>query len=410
MCATDLTVRELVPMYGSAARSLVRAWSDSGDLEVRSGRIVVPPNEPCVHYQTRFYGEVFRTREEEGVIVSQSQWLWRPRPFPNDTEVRLALTLPPGTRASFPFEHGDGSSTIPRDAFYRDGHTVFGNFEESQFTVGNTTAAVALLGPSPDEATVRRWLSQAIRTAGSVGNRGLPVERVQFVVAPVEGTGRPVAFGMVRRGGGPSVLLLPSSAAPVEALERDWVAVHELSHLWLPRLYDKDRWLSEGIATYLQELLRARCGLQTAEESWKRLHDGMSRGRRSGTGRVLDRESREMGRTGAYHRVYWSGAAFALEADLRLRQASGGSMTLPRALNLAREKRGEVSSLVKGADFLAELDAAAGTDFLAPLGDRYASLTDFPKTPMMNDPALEELRDDVMRVDVRCSTSDASSR
>ncbi|MEM9730770.1 MAG: hypothetical protein AAF997_19465, partial [Myxococcota bacterium] len=202
----------------------------------------------------------------------------------------------------------------------------------------------------------------------------------------------------------------PSSAAPVEALERDRVAVHELSHLWLPRLYDKDRWLSEGIATYLQELLRARWGLQTAEESWKRLHDGMSRGRRSGTGRVLDRESREMGRTGAYHRVYWSGAAFALEADLRLRQASGGSMTLPRALDLAREKRGEVSSLVKGADFLAELDAAAGTDFLAPLGERYAALTDFPKTPMMNDPALEELRDDVMGVDVRCSTSDASSR
>jgi hypothetical protein len=110
------------------------------------------------------------------------------------------------------------------------------------------------------------------------------------VRACVEG-GNIRALVPARRLVGPSILLLPASDATVGELESDWVAIHELSHLWMPRLYPGDRWLSEGIATYLQEVLRARCGLQSRTKAWTRIKEGFDRGRRSGTGRGVSAES-----------------------------------------------------------------------------------------------------------------------
>ena len=411
VCAEGFALQELVPMYRSAARGLTRAWTRSGDLEVRAGRIDIPPERSgeCSFYETRFSAEMFGEHDGSTVVVSQSQWLWRPRPLPPNAAVRASITLPAGARASTPFERDGSDLVIQRDAFYIDGYNVFGTFPELRFEVGEAVVTAALLGPSPDEASTERWLTTAIVAAGSVGD-ALPALRLHFVITPVAGSDRPVPFGMVRRGGGPSVLLLPSSTAPVEELEGDWVAIHELSHLWLPRLRDEDRWLSEGIATYLQEVLRARCGLQSADEAWARIHAGMSRGRRSGTNRTLSRESREMGRTGAYHRVYWSGTAFALEADIKLRQMSDGSMSLLDALALARQKRGDIRRSMAADDLLAEIDEAAGSDFLVGLGQHYATISVFPDTPMLDAEDLAQLRGEIMEVDSRCVAGGASSR
>ncbi len=57
--------------------------------------------------------------------------------------------------------------------------------------------------------------------------------------------------------------------------------VHELSHLLHPVIDGYDRWLSEGIASYYQNVLRARAGLRSAQWSWDALHAGFERGIRS---------------------------------------------------------------------------------------------------------------------------------
>ncbi|MEM7138546.1 MAG: hypothetical protein AAF500_18340 [Myxococcota bacterium] len=412
VCAEGFTPRQWVPMYGSASRGLLRAWTDAGELNVSGGRIAVPADSDaeCLSYRTRFAGEMFQSTDESAIIVSQSQWLWRPLPFPEDAKAQLVLRLPDGARASVPFEPGGEGHQLERDAFFRDGYTVFGVFEEERFQVGDTDVTVALLGPSPSGDVVRRWLTTAIGAAASVGSE-FPSPRVHFVIAPLEGTDRPVAFGMVRRGGGPSVLLLPSPTAAVEDLEIDWVAIHELSHIWLPRLKRDGRWLTEGIATYLQEVLRARCGLQSAEESWRRIRAGLARGERSGTGRTLARESREMSRTGAYHRVYWSGTAFAVEADMKLREASDQQTSLPRVIELARPQVLEMQGPVSAAELLAVFDDVAGTDFLVDLGAEYASRSAFPEIPMVDDDEMAGMRADIMAVDVaRCGATGEASR
>ena len=147
-----------------------------------------------------------------------------------------------------------------------------------------------------------------------------------MIIAPVGPGSDPVAFGHVGRGGGASVVLLVRRDAELRALERDWVAPHELAHLAMPYVRRADAWLSEGIATYYQEITRARAGIYEPRRAWGGIDDGMRRGRRDGTGRSLREESRDMFRTHAFRRVYWGGAAFALDLDVELRRRGLGSL------------------------------------------------------------------------------------
>jgi predicted metalloprotease with PDZ domain len=197
----------------------------------------------------------------------------------------------------------------------------------------------------------------------------------------------------------------------VAQLEADWVAIHELSHLWLPRLHAEDRWLSEGIATYLQEVLRARCGLQSSDRAWTRIREGFERGRRSGSGRTLADESRSMNRTGAYQRVYWAGTAFALETDLRLRRRSNGESTLLTVLDDAQRNWADETRAVSASRVLAALEQSSGAGFITALGERYAASSGFPDTSYVDSSDYEDLRTQVSApVDGGCTVSGESSR
>jgi predicted metalloprotease with PDZ domain len=95
-----------------------------------------------------------------------------------------------------------------------------------------------------------------------------------------------------------------------------------LSHAFLD---GSSAWLTEGIATYYETILRARAGWVSAEVASRQLDGGFVRGERGGTGRTLRDESEDRHRTGAYDRVYWAGAAIALLVDVALR-AEGSSL------------------------------------------------------------------------------------
>jgi len=364
----------------------------------------------CLEYETQFERSRFGLGDSSAVVVSQSQWLWRPEPFPQQVSTSVRFAVPGDGQVSLAWPRSDGAYQPNRNAFFVETFGVFGTFDRQAFSVANTRVEVARLGATPLQRDVRRWLTRAVQTTASVGGR-FPNDRLHFVIVPVDDPGADVAFGMVRRGGGSSILLLPSVDAQVLELEADWVAIHELSHLWLPRLQAKDRWLSEGIATYLQEVLRARCGLQSSDRAWSRIREGFERGRRSGSRQPLADESRSMNRTGAYQRVYWAGTAFALETDLRLRRLSNGESTLLTALNDAQRNWREEARLVSASRVLAALERASGADFIAALGDRYAASSNFPDTSYADSPEYDDLRAQISaQVEGSCTVSGESSR
>ncbi|MBT8468883.1 MAG: hypothetical protein KJN97_09055 [Deltaproteobacteria bacterium] len=410
-CFNGVALASLVPMNASASSQLRSASIDGIPLEIHDGRILLdePSRHECVNYETQFKPSRFRLGDISAVL-SQSQWLWRPEPLPNEVSTSVRFTVPGDGRVSLSWPQSNGVYHPRRDVFFVETFGVFGAFNWQAFSVADARIEVARLGPTPREGDVRRWLTRAVEATASVGGR-FPRDRLQFVIVSVDDPGAAVAFGMVRRGGGTSILLLPSVGVEVAQLEADWVAIHELSHLWLPRLYPEDRWLSEGIATYLQEVLRARCGLQSSARAWRRIRDGFERGRRSGSGRTLADESRSMNRTGAYQRVYWAGTAFALETDLRLRRRSNGESTLFTVLNDAQRNWAQETRAVSASRVLAALEQSSGAEFIKALGERYAKSSDFPDTSYVDSPEYDDLRMQVSALaDGGCKVSGESSR
>jgi hypothetical protein len=410
VCIEGVTPRALVPIYERAAHALVGAWVDGDALVVTDGRIRLPElsTTQCVTYDTRLSPSGLRGSSSQAFVDSQATWLWRPEPTPKALDATVRFALPAGASVSLPWPHQDGVYRPGRSAFFASSYAVYGAFERETFLHSGVRIDLAVLGERPAADALRRWVANAVGVTASLGDR-FPRERLHAVVAPAQSREDEVLFGMVRRGGGASVLLIPSTEATSAGLDSDWVAVHELAHLWLPRMVAEDRWLSEGVATYLQEVLRARCGRQSSERAWSRLRDGFARGRRSGTGRQLHAESEAMNRTGAYFRVYWAGAAFALETDVRLRKESAGEMGLLRAIDRAYGDWPESRS-VRAEVFLEALERASGFSFIRELGQRYAERSDFPDVPYADSDAYRGIRAQITApVDGGCAVSDESS-
>ncbi|MFW2388290.1 MAG: hypothetical protein ACN4G0_08135 [Polyangiales bacterium] len=392
-CFRGLDAPVLVPIVESAARELSGVLVDGVWESAGGGRVPLrrSGSESCVEYRTRFSRTEYRSEESDSVVVSQARWLWRPEPFPVAWDASVSFSAPEGVAVSLPWARSGDVYHPGRAAFFRETYGAFGQLERDTFAIAGVTLEIAHLGEQPSEEQVRSWLRRAAETVASVGEQ-FPQDRLHVVIVPVDTPGPPVLFGMVRRGGGASVLLFPALGAPTDELESDWVAVHELSHLWLPLLRGQDRWLSEGIATYLQEVLRARCGLQSSARAWQRLREGFERGRKSGTGRALRDESRDMHRTGAYQRVYWAGAAFALEVDLRLREQSDGTTTLLSALRDAHADRVDTPRPIRASLVLHALDAASSSELFRSLGSRYADSVHFPDVAFATSVEYRETR------------------
>ena len=185
---------------------------------------------------------------------------------------------------------------------------------------------------STSETDWRAWINGARDAVASVGD-GFPVAQVRVVLHL--GSGRdPVSHGWVRRITPPEIHVKVNKNADLEALVDDWHLYHEFAHLLLPFAGNRDIWFSEGMASYYQYFLQARAGVIDADEAWRRLVAGFQRGfdDPAGEGERLVILSPEMWRKRAFRRVYWSGAAFFLRVDYRLRQATGGEQSLDTTL------------------------------------------------------------------------------
>jgi hypothetical protein len=182
----------------------------------------------------------------------------------------------------------------------------------------------------------------------------------------------PVPWGQTLRRDGVSVLLFPRPNAGLQELRGDWTAVHEISHLFHPYLGGDGRWLAEGLASYYQNVLRARVGLMTQAQAWTALNAGFGRGRREDSGLALEELSRRHRGT---MRVYWAGAAFWLEADLALRrEGSSLDAVLSRYSQCCLRGTGEADPRA----FIADLDRNGGEGNFGRLYERYAVSREFP--------------------------------
>ena len=240
---------------------------------------------------------------------------------------------------------------------------------------GGTELQIAVIGvDNPARiATLQRWAEEAARAAMLPSGR-FPLKTAVVEVREIDSRSTSaVPWGQTSRREVVSVLLYVRRDATYEELRADWTAVHEFSHLAHPYLGERGRWLAEGLASYHQNLLRARVGLLAPEDAWSRLDAGFRRGQAAGSGPALDAMGRRRDGT---MRVYWAGAAYWLEMDLRLRRDH--DTTLQDVLDRYAQCCLDGTAHVAPEDFVAALDRAGGVDIFALAYRDYAAATAFP--------------------------------
>jgi hypothetical protein len=177
---------------------------------------------------------------------------------------------------------------------------------------------------------------------------------------------RGVGFGTTLGNGGASIMIWLGAGTTTEQLRTDWVLVHEMMHLGVPNLDRRHRWLEEGLATYLEEVGRARAGWITAEEARASFEAGMPKGQPQAGDRGLDH-------THTWGRTYWGGALFALVADLEIRERTRQAKGLDDALRAVVGRGGTIVTRWPIARLLETADAGTGTTVLQDLYREWSS-------------------------------------
>ena len=184
------------------------------------------------------------------------------------------------------------------------------------------------------------WLEMVRTTAGAVARLSgrFPVEEV-LVRLKTGSRLDAIGFGRIERGGTPRITFSVRPDASVDELLDDWRGYHEMAHLLIPFPGNRDIWFAEGLASYYQYFMLARAGRLSTEAAWRELVGGFLRGvnDHAGRGQSLRGLAPGMWRQSAFRRVYWTGAAYFLRVDTRLRAESDGQLSVDRALAAFQE-------------------------------------------------------------------------
>ncbi len=267
---------------------------------------------------------------------------------------------------------------------------AFGHFSEERIALPGGMLRLAVLegADAAQRARLRAWIERVSKAVLSAYGR-LPLPEVQVVAIPVGQLGvaarvgrainpEAVHFGQSIRGEGNALELLVDPSRPAEEFGDDWTAVHELSHLMHPYLGDRGTWLAEGLATYYQNVLRARSGMLTPAQAWDRLYEGFKRGAKAQSDESLDEVAQNMQRSHAFQRVYWAGAAYWLTVDRDLRRDTHGAMNLETALSRFRDCCLPAYRQWQPQDFVARLDALSGSTIFTKRYREFAQMRRFP--------------------------------
>ncbi|MDP9036663.1 MAG: hypothetical protein M3O50_17810 [Myxococcota bacterium] len=255
-----------------------------------------------------------------GVIVAPpSAWLLRPfsaaQGLAPPGRFRFRVRTHPGVGFASGTDHAPGGDDDEFESAVGalDGASfaAFGALHLTAFESGNShvDVAIAQRGLPLDDADTTEWIQRAV--TGIAGYYGrFPVRRTLVIVIP--GVERET-MGVTLGEGGPSILVRVGARLTPDRVRDDWVVTHELLHVTLPSLGRTHAWLEEGIATYVEPIIRARQGLVTPAQFWRDLVENVPKGLPQAGDEGLEK-------THTWARTYWGGALFCLLADLRIRE------------------------------------------------------------------------------------------
>lgn len=221
---------------------------------------------------------------------------------------------------------------------------------------------------------VTSWLNTGVAAVETTLTK-IPHNEVKITVKGYPDAMEPVPWGQILREQPIEVLLYVNPNMPLTRFVDDWTLYHELSHLYFPYLDYQNFWLSEGFATYMQYLSMFQGHIINQSQFVERIEQGLLRGEmktREKPGK-LNEVSADMWQQRAFKRVYWSGAAYFMEADFQL-IADGKDLTEIIGIfsHCCLQQR------MTGEELVNTLDKLSNTDIFSQLHKRYQHRLDFP--------------------------------
>jgi len=325
--------------YRFALRNAAENLSDV-DTAISLGNVIVaPPSTWLLRPYGWSHGRYrFRVRTEAGTAFA--------------TGVRPAA----GAAATYEGELTD----IEQSAF-----SAFGALTRLSIAPGVEADIASDLGFSSDQ--IVEWLRGAFGAISAYLGR-FPEDHV--VVFVTRGTSD-VIRGKTLGGGGASILVRLGTRTTVSDLADDWVVAHELVHVGFPVLGYVHGWFSEGLATYVEPVARARRGLLSLDEFWRGFVEGFPEGLPGEGDRGLEGSE-------AWGRVYWGGALYFLLADVEIRYRTSGRRSLDDAVRAVAATGANVETEWPLEHVLDVGDRATGTRVLHELYAKYATVPAAP--------------------------------
>jgi hypothetical protein len=185
-----------------------------------------------------------------------------------------------------------------------------------------------------DRTALLDWVMQSPRAAMAYFGR-FPVThaRVRIILSQHGRISNGISFGEP----GARCRISVDHHATLADLNDDWELTHEMIHFGFPSVEDRDRWIEEGIATYVEPIARAQVGRLTAEQVWGGMVDGMPQGLPAPGDQGLDN-------THTWGRTYWGGAIFWLLAEIDIRKRTGNAQSLQDALRAVNRAGGTIEA------------------------------------------------------------------
>ena len=343
------------------------------------------PDNACLTWQTDFaaalnkkeYRLIMQTGED--LVMSTNLWFWK---GPKDRDLVVDIRLPEGMSFSTSWKKLKKTGTKIRfrpDKTSADWESriAVGRFEVDTITVPGAEIRLAAPGglTTQQKTKIRQWIDETVDPVTLVYGY-FPQPHPQVLAIPNGNRNEAVVSASVLRGGGLAAIFYIDESRPLEEFMDAWNPTHEFSHMLIPYVSSRDRWLSEGLASYYQNVLRARDGRLSETQAWQNLYDGFQRGKKGTNGGSLAQATR--GGRGSTMRVYWSGAALLLMADMQLRDTTNGRQSLDTALQSLAACCMANGKTWRAREMFELLDELTGTSIFTGLYEEYVYAHSFP--------------------------------
>jgi len=246
----------------------------------------------------------------------------------------------------------DGNASLDTRTLHYDQSTIAVHIERGDMGVA--------------EAEILRWVRRAADAIVAYYGR-FPVEEVDIIV-------RAAADGAMAGGtayGGRRIIMRVGPETRRADLDADWRLTHEMVHLSFPDLDRRHIWMTEGVATYVESIARARAGQVPPEKVWWWMVTGLPKGLPADDDQGLDH-------THTWGRTYWGGALYFFLADMMIRRETQNRRAVDDALRTILEAGGDGDARWPIERVVAAGDRATGTGVMSRL---YEDMASQPMTP-----------------------------